>query len=115
MVFAVDHTITADLDGLFGFHYINPPSPFILNAALSSSYPLHTTSTLMERPAALYLRPIELAKTSKVEDEVPHAIGTSSVLENSSSNSATPTLVVDDVPDGGFDGWLIVFACSTIT
>jgi hypothetical protein len=68
-------------------------------------------SAIMEHPPALYLRPIELAKTfSKVQDaEVSQTIHTSSVFED------RPTLVVDDVPDGGFDGWLVVIACSTIT
>jgi hypothetical protein len=68
-------------------------------------------NAIMEHPPALHLRPIELAKTSsKVQDaEVSQTIHTLSVFEN------RPTLAVDDVPDGGFDAWLIVFACSTIT
>lgn len=30
------------------------------------------------------------------------------------SRSADEPLVIDDIPDGGY-GWVVVFACSTIT
>jgi hypothetical protein len=73
-------------------------------------------SATLGHAATLQLRPIELAKISpKVKDaKEPQAMRTPS-LENSPADGATPAIVVDDVPDGGFDGWVIAFACSTIT
>ena len=55
-------------------------------------------------------RPTELAKIpSKVKDADESQIIPVAILENNRS------AIVDDLPDGGFEGWLIVFAFSTIT
>lgn len=71
-------------------------------------------ATLAHTARLQLIRPVELAKVSSEVNHVdqPH---TPTPEENLSSNSVTPVIIVDDVPDGGLDGWLTVFACSTIT
>jgi hypothetical protein len=85
-------------------------SILFINFGHRLKYRLPSLATMCATTAHMPTRPIELAKIpSKAKDADESQIIPVSILENNRS------AVVDNLPDGGFEGWLIVFACSTIT